>query len=32
MKISEDWLAVGIGFTLLVLTVLGAVNPIWVKF
>jgi hypothetical protein len=32
MKINEDWLAVIIAFGLLVLAMIGVINPAWMKF
>jgi hypothetical protein len=32
MKLNEDWLAVAIAFGLLLLAVIGVINPAWVKF
>lgn len=32
MNLNEDWLAVIIAFALLLLAVVGAVSPVWMKF
>jgi hypothetical protein len=32
VKINEDWLATIIAFVLLILAMVNAINPAWVKF
>jgi hypothetical protein len=32
MKINEDWLATIIGLALMVLAMIGLINPAWVAF
>jgi len=32
MKITEDWLSVIIAFGLMILAMVGLINPDWVKF
>jgi hypothetical protein len=32
MKITEDWLSVLIGFAIILLAVIGVVNPDWFAF
>lgn len=32
MKISEDWLSVILAFTLMILAMIGLINPGWVAF
>ncbi len=32
MKINEDWLAVILAFALMLLAMVGAIAPAWVKF
>ncbi len=32
MKINEDWLAVIIGFALMLLAIVGVISPAWMKF
>lgn len=31
-KISEDWLAVIVAFALILLALIGLINPAWMKF
>lgn len=31
-KVNEDWLSVGIAFVLMVLALVGLINPNWMKF
>jgi hypothetical protein len=32
MKLSEDWLSVILAFALMILAMIGLINPAWVKF
>ena len=32
MKITEDWLSVILAFALMILAMVGLINPAWVKF
>lgn len=32
MKINEDWLSVIIAFGLMILALIGLINPAWMKF
>jgi hypothetical protein len=32
MKVTEDWLSVILAFALMILAIVGLINPAWVKF